>query len=358
MDALTIVTGGAGFIGGHLVARLVRDGRRVRVVERPGADTSHLPAEVERVEADIRDRAAVDRAVRGGRWVYHLAANPNLWVRDRREFDAVNHQGARNVIDAALGAGAERVLHTSTESILTRARQVGPIDEGVEIALSDAVGPYCRSKLLAERYALERARAGAPVVVANPTMPVGPGDRLVSPPTRLILDFARGRLPARMDCTLNLIDVRDAAEGLARVMERGRPGRRYLLGGENLTLAGLLGIVSELTGVPVPRWRVPYPVGLAFARLDEAWSDWVTGRPPKATVAGVMLTRRTMHFDPSATRAELGLEPRPARQALADAVAWLRQSGRLPDTGGGPHPYLLPSTAVTATTEARERPAR
>src|SRR3954471_16270094 len=314
MDALTIVTGGAGFIGSHLVDRLVALGHRVRVVERPGADASHLPPGVEVVRADIRDCRAVEHAVRGGRWVYHLAANPNLWVRDRSEFDAVNHRGTVHVLDAALAAGAERVLHVSTESILTRARGDGPIAEEVEIAPSDAVGPYCRSKLLAEGEAMARARAGRPVVVANPTMPVGPGDRGLSPPTRLIRDFCRRKLPARMDCTLNLIDVRDVAEGLIRTMERGEPGRRYLLGGENLTLAGLLGILSEQTGVPVPRWRVPYPLGLAVAHLSELWADHVSGRPPKATVTGVKLPRRAMHFDATRSLAALGLTPRPARQ--------------------------------------------
>jgi dihydroflavonol-4-reductase len=241
----------------------------------------------------------------------------------------VNHRGTVHVLEAAIGAGAERVLHTSTESILTRARSAGPIAEDVEVALDDAIGPYCRSKLLAENVARGMAAQGKPVVIANPTMPVGPGDRGMSPPTRLIRDFCRGELPARMDCTLNLIDVRDAAEGLVRVMDRGEPGRRYLLGGENLTLVGLLGILSELTGAPVPRWRVPYPVGLAFAWLSEAWADHVSGRTPKATVTGVRLTRRTMHFDASRSLAALGLTPRPVRESLADAVAWLRQAGEI-----------------------------
>jgi dihydroflavonol-4-reductase len=269
------------------------------------------------------------QALQGATLVYHLAANPNLWVRDRAEFDAVNHRGAVNVLDAALDAGAVRVLHTSTESILTCARQTGPIAEDVEITLDDAVGPYCRSKLLAENEAMARARAGKAVVIANPTMPVGPGDRGPSPPTRLIRDFCRGALPARMDCTLNLIDVRDVAEGLVRTMERGEPGRRYLLGGENLTLVGLLTILSELTGVPVPRWRVPYPVGLAVARVSEVWADHVSGRTPKATLTGVRLTRRTMHFDASRSLQALGLTPRPARQSLADTVDWLRQTGQI-----------------------------
>jgi dihydroflavonol-4-reductase len=330
MDGLIVVTGGAGFIGSHLVERLANEGRTVRVVERPGATVDHLPDGVEVVRADIRDAKAVGQAIRSARFVFHLAANPNLWVRDRSEFEAVNHRGTVHVLDAAIAAGAERILHCSTESILTCARQTGPIAEDIVITEADAVGPYCLSKLRAERAAMDRAAAGHPVVIANPTMPVGPGDRGLSPPSRLVLDFARGRLPAYMDCTLNLIDVRDVAEGLQRTLERGRPGRRYLLGGENLTLRSLLLVLSELTGRPVPRWRVPYPVGLAVAHASEAWADRISGRAPKATVTGVRLTRRTMHFDASRSLAELSLRPRPIRQSLADAVAWLVMTGQLP----------------------------
>ncbi len=346
MEVLTIVTGGAGFIGSHLVERLVRAGHRVRVVERPGADTSHLPPQVEIVRADIRDRDAVRSALRGGQIVFHLAANPNLWARDRREFEAVNHRGTRHVLDAAIEAGARKILHASTESILTRARATGPIAEDVEITEADAVGPYCLSKLRAENEAMARARAGHPVFVANPTMPVGPGDRGLSPPTRLILDFCQGQLPAFMDCTLNLIDVRDVAEGLARVVERGEPGRRYLLGGENLTLLGLLERLSTLSGVPVPRWRVPYPLGLAVAHISEFWADHVSGKAPKATVTGLKLTRRTMRFDASRSLAALDLSLRPVDESLADAVAWLRQTGSL-DPNPSPSRAARPSGART-----------
>lgn len=333
MDACSVVTGGAGFIGSHLVDRLVSRGHRVRVLERSGADCRHLPEGVEVVRGDIRDRESVRGVLTGARYVFHLAANPNLWVRDRREFDAVNHQGTVHVLDEAIAAGAERILHTSTESILTCARATGPVAEDVEVSEADAVGPYCLSKLRAETAAMDRARAGHPVLVANPTMPVGPGDRGLSPPTRLILDFALGRLPARMDCSLNLIDVRDVAEGLARVVERGEPGRRYLLGGENLELVGLLRVLSELTGRPVPRWNVPYPLGLSVAVLSEWWADHVSGRAPKATVTGVRLTRRTMHFDPSRSLSALGLTPRPIRESLEDAVNWLRNGhGSPPDS--------------------------
>ncbi|MDR3637771.1 MAG: NAD-dependent epimerase/dehydratase family protein [Isosphaeraceae bacterium] len=345
MDAITVVTGGAGFIGSHLVDQLVGQGERVRVVERPGAGTSHLPALVEVARADIRDRVALTRAMRGAGRVYHLAANPNLWVRRRSEFEAVNYRGTVNVLDAALEAGAERVLHTSTESILTCARQTGPIAEDIDVTLDDAVGPYCRSKLLAEQEAMQRARAGQSIVIANPTMPVGPGDRGLSPPTRLIRDFCRGRLPALMDCTLNLIDVRDVAMGLIRTMQRGEPGRRYLLGGENLTLVGLLTILSELSGARVPKWRVPFPLGLAIAYLSEFWADHVSGRPPKATVTGVRLTRRTMHFDPSRSLAALDLSPRPVRESLADAVAWLQAAGQLAERETTQGPSAVPISA-------------
>jgi dihydroflavonol-4-reductase len=329
MDATTVVTGGAGFIGSHLVSLLDSREERVRVIERPGADTSRLPCSVEVVHADIRDRSAIAEALKGARHVYHLAANPNLWVRDRREFDAVNHRGTVHVLDAAIAAGASRILHVSTESILTRARHFGPIGEDVEISERDAAGAYCLSKLRAENVARQRATEGHPILIANPTMPVGPGDRGPSPPTRLIRDFCLGHLPARMDCTLNMIDVRDVADGLIRTLERGRPGRRYLLGGANVTLLELLEMLSTLTGVPVPRWRVPYPVGLAVAVASEFWADHVSGTPPKATVTGIRLTRRTMHFDATRSLAELSLTPRPIRESLADAVAWLRSTGQI-----------------------------
>jgi dihydroflavonol-4-reductase len=336
MDDLTIVTGGAGFIGSHLVTHLVNSGQHVRVLERPGVAVDHLPPIAQLRFADIRDRAALKSALEGGKWVYHLAANPQLWVRDRREFEQVNYEGTKNVLDAALEGGARRVLHTSTESILTKANVTGPIDENIEISLSDAVGPYCRSKLLAEQYAFSLAEKGLPVVVANPTMPVGPGDTGLSPPTRLIVDFCNGRLPATMDCTLNLIDVRDVAVGLSRVMERGELRRRYLLGHCNLTLVGFLTLLRELTDVPIPRWRVPYSIGVAAAWFSEFFADYFTGRAPKATLTGVRLAKRIMHFDASRSLTELGLQPRSIRESLVDAVEWLRLTERIPNHKTGP----------------------
>jgi dihydroflavonol-4-reductase len=329
MDGLTIVTGGAGFLGSHLVDQLVEEGRTVRVVERPGAPVDHLPEGVEIARADIRDARAVRTAMRGARYVFHLAANPNLWVRDRREFEAVNHRGTVHVLDAAIAERAERIVHVSTESILTCARATGPIAEDVVVTESDAVGPYCLSKLRAEREAMIRADAGHPVLIANPTMPVGPGDRGLSPPSRLIRDYLRGKIPAILDCTLNLVDARDTAEGLRRIEEKGSPGRRYLLGGTNLTLAALFDRLEALSGVPAPRRRVPYGAALAYAFFSEWWADHISGRSPQATVTGVRLTRRTMHFDAGRSLAELGLVVRPIEESLADAVAWLSSGGAI-----------------------------
>jgi dihydroflavonol-4-reductase len=323
-----LVTGGAGFIGSHLVQRLLDRGERVRVLERPGAVIDHLPLDrIDLVLGDIRDRPTVERAVRGCRHVYHLAANPNLWAQRRGLFRQVNYLGAVNVLEAALAAGVERVLHTSTESILTRAVQASPIAEDQRVTMRDVIGPYCRSKFLAERHALRLARAGAPVVIVNPTLPVGPGDRGRSPPTQMMLDFCRGKRHEYLDAELNLIDVRDVAEGMVRAVERGRPGRRYLLGHENLSIRELFALLSRLTGLPEPRWRVPYPVALAAGYLSEWVADVFTHAPPAATVTGVKLTRRRMHFDARRSLAELRVQPRPVAESLTDAVAWFRSEG-------------------------------
>ncbi len=330
MPPPVLVTGGAGFIGSHLVRRLVGEGRRVRVLDLPTAPLDRLPsAEVEVVRGDIRDRDAVARAVAGCGAVYHLAANPQLWTHRRGRFHQVNYLGTVNVLRAALAAGAKRVLHTSTESILTRLRQAGPITEDQDVPLREVLGPYCRSKWRAERFAFRLARSGAPVVIVNPTLPVGPGDWGRSPPTQMMLDFCRGRRREYLDASLNLIDVRDVAEGMVRALEHGRPGVRYLLGHQNLTIREVFGLLARLTGLPEPRWRVPYPVALTAAYVSEFVADVFTHRVPAATVTGVRLTRRTMHFDASRSLEELGLRPRPVERSLADVVAWFREVGWL-----------------------------
>jgi dihydroflavonol-4-reductase len=326
MAAGILVTGGAGFIGSHLVRLLVNQGQKVRVLDRRGIQVSHLPLDrIELVFADIRDRQAVRKAVSGCVEVFHLAANPNLWTYPRGQFRQVNYLGTINVLDAALEAGAKRILHTSTESILTRARQTRAITEEQHIEIEDVIGPYCRSKFLAERYAFRLAKAGAPVIVVNPTLPIGPGDLGRSPPTQMMLDFCKGRRREYMDAQLNLIDVRDVAEGMVRAMDRGRIGRRYLLGHENLTIREIFAQLARLTNLPEPSRRVPYPVALAAAYVSEFIANTFTRRIPAATVTGVKLTRRRMHFDPSRSLADLDLKPRPVSTSLADVVVWFRE---------------------------------
>lgn len=324
----TVVTGGGGFIGRHLVQQLVEQGETVRIIEKPGIAVVHPPA-AEVVFADIRDRAAVRTAVRGATKVYHLAANPQLWTRRRGHFRQVNYLGSVNVLDEALAAGAERVLHCSTESILTRAKQTTAIAEDQRITVRDVVGPYCRSKHFAEAYARRLAEEGKPVVIVNPTLPVGPGDTGQSPPTRMILDCCLGKRSAYLEADLNLIDVRDVARGMILAIDHGRFGSRYLLGAENWSVKRVFDFLADECGLPRPKWAVPYPVALAAAYVGELIADVFTGRTPVADVTGVNLARRTMAFDPSRSLAELGLRPRPIRESLRETIGWFREVGWL-----------------------------
>jgi len=323
-----LVTGGAGFLGGWLVHRLATSGRSVRVFDLPAADCSRLPTEnVEIVRGDIRDRDAVRRVVEGCKQVYHLAGNPQLWTKEPADFFAVNHRGTVNVLEAAVEAGAERILHCSTESILGR-HSPGETDPAhFSPRTEDMIGPYCQSKLLGEQAAFSLAVNGAPIVVAAPTLPVGPGDVNRTPPTNMTISFCRGKLPAYLDCRLNLIDARDAASGLQAALEQGRFGTRYLIGHRNLHLIEWLEIVGRIVGRKPPRFRTPYPIAIAAAAVSEVWAKFVTHRPPNASLTGVKLTRRDMFFDPTASLAELGISPRPIEESAADAVAWYRQMG-------------------------------
>lgn len=327
---MILVTGGAGFIGSHLTRLLAESGRDVRVFELAGADRGHLAnLRLDWHAGDLRSREDVRRAVADCEEVYHLAANPNLWTRRRADFDAVNHQGTVHVLEEALRAGTKRILHVSTESILTSRRFRGGAVEDLRPDPNDMVGPYCRSKLDAERTAFRLADAGEPVLVASPTLPVGPGDRGLSPPTRMTIACALGKLPGYIDCRFNMIDARDVALGLMKTMERGRPGRRYLLGAWNVELRDWLTRVATAVGRKPPQWKVPYPLALASGYVSEWIADLVTGRMPNATVTGVRLTRYTMHFDPSATLAEIGLSPRPLEESLEDFLAEARTRGIL-----------------------------
>jgi len=324
-----LVTGGAGFIGLHLVRHLVAANHAVLVLEKPGAPVSHLPQDqIEIVFADIRDGAAVTRAARGCDVVVHLAANPNLWARNPDDFEQVNHQGTRHVLEAARLVGARRILHVSTESILAAARGQEMITEKTRPSLSDMIGPYCRSKWLAEQASQEAVEAGQPVIIVRPTIPVGPGDMNQGPLSRLICDFCNGRVKGYLDGGLNLIDVRDVAAGIWAAAERGEIGRRYLLAAEDWNIRNLLLLLARLSGRSVPRWQVPYALALAFAYVEEQVCNYFTAAVPMATVTGVRLTQRHFRFDGRQTAQELRLQPmRDCGAAVAEAMGWFRAAG-------------------------------
>jgi dihydroflavonol-4-reductase len=326
-----LVTGGCGFIGRHLVTLLAQRGYGVRVLDLQ--DWPEAPVGVEVRRGSILDRAAMAEAVQGVQLVFHLAANPNLWAPDPRTFHEVNYEGTCRVLEAAAQAGVERIVYTSTESILKniRARNgeaAALIDESVELAIDDVWGAYCRSKYLAEREALRAAKAGLPVVIVNPTMPVGPGDGLITPPTRMLIGFLNGATPAYLDCEFNLVDARDAANGHLLAAERGRIGERYILGGENLALGHVLDLLREMTGLPIARTRVPYAFAYVAGWISEGFSR-LTKRPPIAPLTGVLLARSSMAFDCRKARRELGWHTRPLRQSLMDAVVDLQSRGLL-----------------------------
>ena len=326
---MILVTGGGGFIGSHLVHQLLEEDEAVRVLEAPEAQVDHLPLDrIELLRGDIRDVQAVRNAVRDCRRVFHLAANPNLWTRVRGDFNSVNYEGTRHVLSEALAAGAERVLHPSTESILARSHCHRAVEE-LRPAEAEMIGPYCRSKLRAEQEAFRLADAGAPVIVACPTLPIGPGDHNLTPPSRMTLAFRQGRLPAYLDCEFNMVDARDIAAGLRAAMQVGRPGIRYLIDGVNLRLHEWLTIVGRLVGREAPRWAVPYPLALLFAYASEWTADHVTGQMPMATVTGVKLTRYSMHFETELSRRQLGVKRRSVEESARDATAWFRAQGLL-----------------------------
>ena len=324
MTRLNLVTGGGGFIGRHLVRLLVERGEAVRVLDIAGAEG--LPATVDVMQGSVLDAAALDRALAGVDRLYHLAANPNLWNRDHGVFARTNHEGTRQVLAAVTRSRVSRVVYTSTESVLkscrvsTRdGRRAGPADETVALDPQDMPGPYCRSKFLAEQEALAAARSGLPVVVVNPTMPIGPGDVHLTPPTRMLLGFLNGSTPAYLDCAFNLVDVRDAALGHLLAAERGRTGERYILGGTNIGMAALLQFLAEVTGLAMPQWRVPYGVAIIVAVVEEGIAA-LTGRTPTAPLTGVRLARTPSVFDCSKAIERLGLPQTPLRTSVVDAV--------------------------------------
>jgi dihydroflavonol-4-reductase len=324
---IDLVTGGSGFIGRHVVAALRARGAQVRILDL--APPEELAPDVAFVAGSILDPQCLDAAMAGVRHVYHLAGIAKLWARDRSDFDRVNAGGTAAVLRAAAAQRVGRVIHCSTEAILLprRGGASALIDETARPERADMPGPYTRSKLKAEQSVLAAVQGGLDALIVNPTVPIGPGDRNLTPPAAMLSMFLSGQSPAFLDCVLNLVDVRDVAAGMVLAAERGRSGERYILGGDNVALRDLLALLERISARPMPKRAVPGWLALASAAVAELAADVVTGRTPAATREGVRLALRSRPFDSRKAREELGYVPRPLPEALADAVVWLSSTG-------------------------------
>lgn len=324
----TLVTGTTGFLGAALLRELIADGRDVRVLVRPGADRSNIEGlDAEVVTGDLRDRDSLAAALQGCEVLYHAAAYYSLWSRDKRTMYDINVQGTRNILEAAMTENVRKVVYTSTVGCIGLWPDGRPADEQTPLDPAILCNDYKLSKYQAEQAALEFAGRGLPVVVVNPSAPVGPWDIKPTPTGKLILDFINGKMPAYLDTGLNLIDVRDCARGHLLAEQKGTVGERYILGNRNLSLHEILLALEKITGIPAPRIKMPYWVAYAAGWICETVSDVITHQPPAVPLGGVKMAKHKMYFDPSKAVRELGLPQNSVVGALEDAVQWMKEHG-------------------------------
>jgi dihydroflavonol-4-reductase len=327
----TFVTGGTGFIGGAVARRLLEAGHEAKVLVRPGADTRQLDGlPVTRVEGDLLDSDSLRRGMAGCDWVFHVAALYSYWGHRWNDFCRANVEGTRQVLEVARQENVARVVYTSSIAALGVHEDGSPATEDTPSTLADRIGPYQRSKFLAEEVARDFARQGLPVVIVNPSSPVGIGDHKPTPTGQIIVDFLKGRIFGYVNTGLNIIDVEDVAAGHLLAAERGRVGQRYILGGENLTLKQILDLLAEVSGRPQVRLRIPHWVAQCWAYVDVTMARLNPHRTPAATPDKVRLARRCEFFDPGKAVRELGLPQTPPRVALRKAVEWYRAHGYAP----------------------------
>lgn len=322
-----LVTGATGFIGANLVRTLIEKGVRVRALVRPHSNRKNLEGlDVEIAVGDVRDRGSLERAVEGCELVFHAAALYSFWVKPRSLIYEVNVEGTRNLLEAALKAGVERVVYTSSIAALGRRSDGKPADEETSVDPQKLKGDYRRSKYFAEQVALEFARKQLPVVIVNPSFPVGPYDIKPTPSGRVIVDFLNRKMPAYVETGLNVVDVEDVALGHWLALEKGSVGERYILGGENLTMREFLNTLSEITGLPAPRLRLPLGLLLPISYANQALA-LMLGYTPRLTPETVHLAKEPEFFDPGKAVRELGFPQTPAKEALRKAVRWFQENG-------------------------------
>jgi dihydroflavonol-4-reductase len=330
MGDTILVTGASGFIGSAVARTALQRGYAVRALLRAGSSRRNLAGvDAEIVEGDMRDQAAVERALDGARFLFHVAADYRLWARDPGEIERNNEQGTRAVMAAALRCGVERVVYTSSVATLHTDSVTVAATEDEPLAAGDAIGAYKRSKVLAERLVEAMvAQDGLPAVIVNPSTPVGAHDARPTPTGRIIIEAASGRMPAFVDTGLNVVDVEDVALGHFLALERGRIGERYILGGDNISLQQLLGEIALLTGRRAPRFRLPLAPLYPFAHAAEAIARY-TGKEPFMTVDGLRMSKNRMFFSSAKAQRELGYAPGPHLPALRAALDWFGCEGYL-----------------------------
>lgn len=323
-----LVTGATGFIGSAVARALVAAGTEVRVLVRPGTDLRALNGlPVESVPGDLCDAASLHSALAGCNHLYHVAAHYALWAPDTSVFYKVNVDGTRSLMEAAKNIGTERIVYTSSVAAIGVPVDGGVAHEGTESSLEQMIGDYKRSKYLAEQEVLQFAKTGLPVVIVNPSAPIGVFDVKPTPTGQIVVDFMKGRIPAYMETGMNLTDVEDVAIGHLQAMERGRIGERYILGNRNLMLRDIFEMLSVITGVKAPTIKLPRGLVLPLAHINQWIADYVTHQTPRIPLEGVRMAKYKMHYDCSKAIRELGLPQTPVEVALEKAVKWFRDHG-------------------------------
>jgi dihydroflavonol-4-reductase len=322
----TLVTGAAGFLGSHVTRQLVARGDEVRVLLRPSSTNRAIAdLSLEYVTGDLRDPASLDRAMKGVKRVFHVAADYRLWAKRKQDIYDSNVGGTKNLLDAAKRAGVEQLIYTSTVATIAVDRPQHP-NEFTDAKLEEMVGHYKRSKWMAEKEALDAAKSGLPVIVAMPTTPVGPWDWKPTPTGKIVLDFLNGKMPGYVETGLNFVGVEECAAGHLLIAEKGKVGERYLLGGENLTLKAMLDILAKITGLRAPSLKIPHGLALGVAYANTVFSRLV-GREPGIPIEGVKIARHMMFVDSSRAQRELGFKAGPVSAALERAVRWYEANG-------------------------------
>ncbi len=328
--AETLITGASGFVGSAVASKLILAGHQVRALVRPGSPRFHLAGlDLDFVSGDMRDAQAVRRALAGIRYVFHVAADYRLWARDRNEIFSSNVEGTRIVMQEARRAGVERIVYTSSVATLGLPGDGCPADETVTLSVEEGIGTYKRSKIAAERLVEAMvANDALPAVIVNPSTPIGPRDVRPTPTGRIVVEAARGRIPAFVDTGLNLVHVDDVADGHVAALTRGAIGERYILGGQNVLFADMLAEIARLVGRRPPRLRISRAAALPIACLAEAIA-WFTGREPLATLDGIRMSEHRMFFTAAKAERDLSFRARPYQEALNDAIEWFRANGYL-----------------------------